>query len=184
MAVIVVGGQAKDVGKTTLVCNIVLTFREGGWTAVKISDHPHDVTGCEMLAEAPGWSILEQVVRQDKSDTARYLQSGAARALLMQAEENAIGAAAAALISRVSGNVIVESNRGAQFLSPDLFLLVVDSERDFKPSAQAQLEKADALVYRGARRSESNKPMFVATENGLDSDLELLIRKRLLRIQT
>lgn len=180
MLVIVVGGQTKDVGKTTLVCNIVSAFRERAWTAVKISDHRHEVSGCRLLAEGTGWSILEQRSLDDASDTVRYLQAGAARALLVQADEKATREAVASLPPFLSGNAIVESNRAREFLSPDLFLLVVDAERDFKPSARAQLERADVLIYRGELRSKFDKPSFSASEEGLDSRLVSLIRARIM----
>ena len=180
---IVVGGQAKDVGKTMLVCNVIATFAELRWTAVKISDHQHDVSGCKLVAEGSGWRILEQVTRDQDSDTGRYLGAGATRALLVQADENAIGEAAAALPPFVSGNLIVESNRAVEFLSPALFLLVVDAESDFKPSARAQLERADGLVWRGTRAPAIDKPRFPAVENCLDSRLASLIRDRISRAQ-
>src|SRR5579862_5177654 len=166
MPIIVVGGQAKDVGKTTLVCNIVSAFRERGWTAVKISDHRHDVSDCKLLAEGSGWCIREQLERDDTSDTARYLRAGSMRALLVQAEEGALRNAVAALHPFLSGNAIIESNRAVEFLSPDLFLLMVDAERDLKPSAQSQLQRADALVWRGPGALTMMKSSFPALPDG------------------
>lgn len=179
MPTIVVGGQAKDIGKTTLVCNIVAAFPERSWTAAKISDHRHRVSGCKLVGEGDGWSILEQVERKVSSDTARYLLAGARRALLVQAEGSALRDASNTLLQFCSGNLIIESNRALEFLSPDLFLLVVDDEREFKPSAQAQLRRAHALVSRGRRGPSMAKPSFPAMQNGLDSRLVALIRARL-----
>lgn len=178
MPVIVVGGQAKDIGKTTLVCNIVSAF-PGRWTAAKISDHQHDVSGCKLVAEGVGWSILEQFERDGGSDSGRYLQAGATRALLVQTGESTLPEATSALRQFLSGNVIIESNRAVEFTSPDLFVLVVDAEREFKPSAQSQLARADALVFRGRQAPSIAKPSFPAMRDGLDSRLESLIRTRL-----
>src|SRR5947207_7523901 len=47
--------------------------------------------------------------------------------------------------------VIVESNSLLQFLKPSLYLAVVDpGKEDFKDSARVALDRADALVLRGA----------------------------------
>jgi hypothetical protein len=49
-----------------------------------------------------------------------------------------------------SSAVIIESNSLMQFLKPSLFFAVVDPAReDFKDSAQAVLDRADAIVLRG-----------------------------------
>ena len=46
--------------------------------------------------------------------------------------------------------VIVESNSLLQFLKPSLYFAVVDpAKEDFKDSARAALDRADALVLRG-----------------------------------
>ena len=41
MAVIIVGGSGRNVGKTTLVCSLIAALPEYRWTAVKISAHEH-----------------------------------------------------------------------------------------------------------------------------------------------
>ena len=41
MAIIVVGGSNRRVGKTALVCGLVAALPEYGWTAVKITTHDH-----------------------------------------------------------------------------------------------------------------------------------------------
>ncbi len=47
--------------------------------------------------------------------------------------------------------VIVESNSLLQFLKPSLYFAVVDpAKEDFKDSARAALDRADALVLRGS----------------------------------
>lgn len=46
-----------------------------------------------------------------------------------------------------SPNVIIESNSLLEFISPDLFVMVLDcSVGDFKSSSRRFLERADALV--------------------------------------
>lgn len=190
MALIVVGGQAKNVGKTTLLLNIIAAFRELRWNAVKITNHPHEPPGCELRAESASWSIWEQVSITGESDTRRFVQAGAQSAWLIRAEDNALEEAYAALRKNVpaDNNLIVESNRIGSLLHPDLFLLMVDAgQPEFKSSAWQRLERIDAIVWRGSQRRFSgdawamisNKPSFLATKTELDPKLASFIRDRL-----
>lgn len=60
--ILVVGGSARKVGKTTVACEIIAATKDAQWFAVKISPHAHDPSPF--------------------GDTERYLAVGAARALL------------------------------------------------------------------------------------------------------
>jgi len=42
VAIVVIGGSGKDIGKTTLVCAVISALREFGWTAVKITGHDYE----------------------------------------------------------------------------------------------------------------------------------------------
>lgn len=186
MASILVGGQAKNIGKTTLVCNVIAAFPRLCWNAVKITDHRHDATGCKLRIESRSWSIWEQATAAVESDTSRFLRSGAQRAWLVRAEDDALEEAFVSLQKMLpSGiNVIVESNRLGRVFDPDLFLLIVDTARpEFKASAQQQLEKVDAILLAGMQGTVplnvpllAGKPSFQATHTGLDSKLASLIR--------
>ena len=59
--------------------------------------------------------------------------------------------------------VIVESNSLLQFLKPTLYFAVVDpAKEDFKESARAALDRADALVLRGvADELQAGAPAWV-----------------------
>ena len=75
MAIIVVGGSGRDVGKTALICGLITALPEFRWTAVKITTHFHG-------HPEPIW---EETEPGQTTDTARYLAAGAARALLVAA---------------------------------------------------------------------------------------------------
>src|SRR3954454_16479624 len=126
MALIVVGGQTKNIGKTTLICNIIAAFRQFHWTAVKISLHSHEPGDCELVAQGSGWSIWQQGSAESKRDTARFLDAGAERALLVQADEERLEVACSTLQEQLSTrNWIVESSNAATCLEADLSLLIV-----------------------------------------------------------
>ena len=188
MALILVGGQTKNVGKTTLVCNIIAAFRQFHWTAVKITAHLHQPEGCELLSQGLGWSVWEQHQMEGRTDTDRFLNAGAERALLVQAEHEYLDEPCTMLEQQFSTlNWIVESSSATTCLHADLSLLIVDpTQADFKDSAQKQLASADALVVRGTdpehrvrdiRRSFQDMPIFPLLENGLQQEISFLIRK-------
>lgn len=58
--------------------------------------------------------------------------------------------------------VIVESNSLLQFVKPSLFFAVLDpAKEDFKDSARAALDRADALVIRGEGITAGGAPQWV-----------------------
>ena len=187
MALILVGGQAKDIGKTTLICNIISALPDLQWNAIKITSHEHETRGCQLRVDGSSWSIFEQISAGTPNDTVRFVQAGAAKAFLVQVGSALVEAFAALskLLPR-NANLIVESNRAAAILEPDLFLLIAaGAERDFKPSAEQQLAKVDAVLWTDSQGLGSQnvnpllgtKPTFQLLLHGLDPKLGSLIRE-------
>lgn len=183
MALITVGGQAKHVGKTTLICNVIAVFPTFRWTAVKFTTHRHRPSNCQLRLEGPGWSLWEQVQPGNDSDTARFLAAGATRALLVEVEAANLEDACLALKRQLSPatHVLVESSSAAEFLNSDLSLLLIDPEReDSKTSARELLERADAVLSKksaaGLLQSRlAEKPHFPLLASGVDGRLCMLI---------
>lgn len=113
--IVVVGGSSRKAGKTTVVCEIIAATRKAEWIAVKVTPHTHDPSPF--------------------GDTERYMNSGAARALLVRDLSP----------GELAGNVIVESNSVLDAITPDLFVFVA-GEGDWKASAERHAAKADFLV--------------------------------------
>lgn len=123
---VVVGGQQRKVGKTSVVAAIVRAMPELEWTAVKLTSHHH--------VEEPG-----------RGDTARYLEAGAVCARLMDA-----AAADLAPLAAGGGNIICESTRVPRGMKPDCSLLLINPlQPDWKDSAREFVAHADALVVVG-----------------------------------
>ena len=164
--VIVVGGHTRSIGKTQLVCDVIAAFPAANWIAGKITQYGHGV--CAQNGEncdcAPDEHIcaIEWETRADTgTDSARFLAAGAKRAFWLRTKQGFLAEGmpilretlAATLDAEGSepATVIVESNSLMQFVKPSLYLAVVDPQReDFKESARAALDRADALVLRGA----------------------------------
>lgn len=143
MAILVVGGGGKDIGKTTLVCAIISALREFDWTAVKITGHDYEpVTKEHSLLDR---EFFEETSGGGDTDTARYLAAGACRALLVTrtGAEVPIEKIKNAIVA--DRNVIFESNRIVDALRPDVCLALIGGH-DRKVSFDRLLRVADAAV--------------------------------------
>jgi hypothetical protein len=138
---IVVGGSARGVGKTSLVCGLIAAMREHSWTAVKITSHAHQ--GRDSIYEEKGAGT------DRRGDTFRYLRAGAARSFLVTADE---GNSPVGLIStglEAAQDILIETTRFAGDFKPDLCIGVLgDASTPVKESFRPFLLRADALVVR------------------------------------
>lgn len=180
MAIVVVGGHTRNVGKTSVVAGLIAALPEFDWAAMKITQHGHgicaaDGQACECATEDHTWMISEENDRSGKTDTSRFLVAGARPVWWARTEQGRLAEAMPAIRERIAQvrNVIVESNSVLKFLRPDLYLTVLDpGTRDFKASAQEFLDRADAvLIHRSEHttpdwkkvslRPVSNRPTFL-----------------------
>jgi hypothetical protein len=191
MAIVVVGGQARNVGKTSLVANLIKALPERRWTAVKISQHEHD------LPSHASYIIREERDASGDGDTCRYLQAGARRALLISSRPGCLADAIPDLRRELgrADDVIMESNSVLEFLEPDVYLAVLDPAiLDFKSSARLYLQHASAVVLNQSERRNfrwdrplleqvMRKPIFrVRPPQYLTPDLVEFVRKTLQRM--
>lgn len=154
MAVIVVGGHSRSVGKTSVVAGLIAAMHERVWTAVKITQFGHGICSvngesCDCAVDEHTLAISDERDRSGESDTSRFLVAGAQRALWVRTKQGRLAEAMPALRARLadSRDVIVESNSVMKFLRPDLYLTVLDHDTaDFKATAMEFLDRADALL--------------------------------------
>jgi hypothetical protein len=154
VAIVVIGGHSRSVGKTSVVAGLISALREYDWTAVKITQYGHGVCSangapCDCATANHSWAISEEKGRGGESDTSRFLVAGAVRALWVRTEQGRLAEAMPALRQRLgrSRYVMVESNSVLKFLRPDLYLTVLDpGTEDFKTSAREFLDRAGAVI--------------------------------------
>ncbi|MGH9492958.1 MAG: hypothetical protein ACRD2K_05615, partial [Terriglobales bacterium] len=129
MALVIIGGHSRNVGKTSVVAGLIAALRERDWTAVKITQYGHGI--CSVNGESCGcavdehtWAITEERDAAGRSDTSRFLAAGARRALWVRTKQGRLAEAMPDLRREIAGahNVIVESNSVMKFLRPDLYL--------------------------------------------------------------
>ena len=154
MAIIVIGGHSRSVGKTSVVAGLIAALPEFHWTALKITQYGHGICSakgelCDCATDDHSWAVTEERDRGGESDTSRFLLSGAVRSLWVRTRQGMLAEAMPRVRQELAGaeNAIVESNSVMRFLRPDLYLTVLDTATaDFKTSAQEFLDRADAVV--------------------------------------
>jgi len=163
MAIIVIGGHSRSVGKTSVVAGLITALPEFNWTAMKITQYGHGICSrsgksCHCASEDHTWAISEEQNRSGKSDTSRFLLAGARHVWWVRTEQGRLDEAMPTVQRKLSEseNAILESNSILKFVRPDLYLTVLDpATADFKKSAQEALGLADAIILHEARNGES-----------------------------
>ncbi len=199
MAIIVIGGHSRSVGKTSVVAGLIAAMPEFTWTAVKITQYGHGICSangeaCDCATADHSWAISEERDRSGESDTSRFLVSGAVQALWVRTEQGRLAEAMPALRRRLEGarNVIIESNSVLKFLRPDLYLTVLDpSTADFKNSAREFLDRANAVLLHQAPGSAAwqavslkpvaDRPVFrITPPNYVTQEIVKFVRESLI----
>ncbi len=179
MAVVVVGGHSRSVGKTSVVAGLIAAMPEMRWTAVKITQYGHGICSadgapCDCATDDHSWAITDERDRSGESDSSRFLVAGAERSLWVRTRQGMLAEAMPALRERLSGNVIIESNSVMKFVRPDVYLTVLDfANADFKRSALEFLDRATAVLLHEGEE--------VPAWDGVS--LKLIQAKRVFRIQ-
>jgi hypothetical protein len=167
MAVVVIGGHSRSVGKTSVVAGLISALPKYDWTALKITQYGHGVCSmngeaCHCATDDHTWAISEEKDRSGESDTSRFLVAGAARAWWVRTEQGRLAEAIPTIRRRLaeSKNAILESNSILKFVRPDIYLTVLDpGTEDFKKSAQEFLDLADAVILHAPEQANA-KPVW------------------------
>lgn len=156
MAIVVVGGHSRSVGKTSVVAGLIAATPDRNWTALKVTQYGHGICsnhggpcGCAVDDQAHSFAIDEEQDLSGDSDTSRFLVAGAKRSLWVRTRQGFLAEAMPDVRLELASaeNAIIESNSILKFLRPDLYLTVLDfATADFKRSARDFLDRADAII--------------------------------------
>lgn len=153
MAIVVVGGHSRNIGKTSVVAGLIASLAGMQWTAMKITQFGHGVCsangapcGCET---ADHTIAISEERGESGTDSGRYLAAGAVRSLWVRTRQGQLAEAMPRIRREIerSRNVVIESNSILRFLRPEIYLSVLDpAVEDFKDSARRYLDRADAVL--------------------------------------
>jgi hypothetical protein len=155
MAIVVIGGHTRNIGKTSVVTGLIAALPEMHWTAFKITQFGHGMCSangepCDCETAEHTLAVSEERPGGDSTtDSGRYLAAGAARSFWVRTRTGDLAEAMPRIRKEIAQaeNVVIESNSILRFLRPDLYLSVLDPETaDFKESAKYFLDRADAVL--------------------------------------
>ncbi|MDW5267159.1 MULTISPECIES: hypothetical protein [Acidobacteriaceae] len=154
MAILVVGGHSRNIGKTSVVAGLIAAMPEMHWTAFKVTQFGHGVCSangepCDCETGDHAVAVSEERDGASGTDSARYLAAGAVRSFWVRTRQGQLSEAMPRIrkeLERVE-NAVIESNSILRFLRPDIYLSVLDpTVADFKDSARLYLDRADAVL--------------------------------------
>src|SRR5260370_12145219 len=155
MAIVVIGGHSRSVGKTSVVAGLIAALPEFHWTALKITQFGHGVCSadgkpCDCdTGDDHFRAISDERDTNGESDTSRFLVAGAARSLWVRTRQGRLGEAMDDIRKKIAcaENEIIDANSVMRFLKPDVYLSVLDAgTEDFKESAREFLPQADGII--------------------------------------
>jgi molybdopterin-guanine dinucleotide biosynthesis protein len=152
-AVVAVGGFTSEVGKTTLVCELLRALP--GWEAIKLTrghyrscgKDPHACCVSHLLGDVPLVRSGRAATYTPGKDTARYWDAGASNVHWVIATDGQVEEGIRLALERVAApGVVIEGNSFLEFVAADFALMVARAEGGkVKPSARRALKKSSAL---------------------------------------
>lgn len=151
--VIGIGGFTSNVGKTTLLCELLAAFP--GWEAIKTTRGHYrscgkDPEACcvsHLLGAEPVVRSGREATYEQGKDTGRYWDAGASNVHWLIATDGQIEAGIKQTLARVRAEgVFIEGNSFSQFVPVDGFVMVRRAGMTkIKRSAKQALERATAI---------------------------------------
>lgn len=163
-----VGGLTSEVGKTTLICDLLKAFPD--WEAIKTTRGHYrscgkDAHACcvsHLLQDEPVVMSGREQTYSPGKDTGRYWEAGAKNVHWVIATDDQVSKGIHEAIQRVrTRGVFVEGNSFAQYIRPNVFVMSARSDSlKSKPSARLVLDKVSAFYF-----SDMRKPIVAEVLN-------------------
>jgi len=180
-AIVGVGGFTSQVGKTTLVCDLLRAFP--GWEAIKTTRGHYrscgkDPQACcvsHLLEDEPVVRSGRELTYAPGKDTGRYWDAGATNVHWVIATDSQVEAGIKIALDRVqTAGVLVEGNSFTKFVAPDYFLMAVrPDDMRIKTTAREVLSRVSAFYLFGDGEA-TNKELLSAflsrPNSGITSD--------------
>lgn len=170
-----VGGFTSEVGKTTLLCDLLQAFP--GWEAIKMTrghyrscgKDPHACCVSDLLKDEVVIRSGRELTYSPGKDTGRYWESGAANVHWVIATNQQIEDGIKKALARVKGpGVFIEGNSFTKFIEPDFFVMVVHADDlRIKTTAREALGRVSAFYIPDADNAAEKEKLkaFLAKSN-------------------
>src|SRR5215510_12881485 len=153
--IVVIAGTSSNVGKTTLLCDLLRELRrDGSWEAIKLTrghyrscgKDPHACCVSHLLGEQPLIRSGREETYTFGKDTGRYWDAGASNVHWVIVTDNQVGQGIGMALERVkSGHVLIEGTSVLKFINADFAVMVARADQlsrmKIKPSARRALSE-------------------------------------------
>jgi hypothetical protein len=163
-----VGGFTSEVGKTTLLCDLLRAFP--GWEAIKTTrghyrscgKDPHVCCVSDLLDEEAVVRSGRELTYVTGKDTGRYWDSGAANVQWVIATDEQVEAGIKKALDDVHApGVFIEGNSFTKFIDPDYFIMAVRSDDlKIKATAKRALGRVSAFYISGDQQNGAKERLY------------------------
>src|SRR6185369_4072341 len=150
-----VGGLTSNVGKTTLMCELLRAFP--GWEAIKTTRGHYrscgkDPAACcvsDLLQDEPVIRSERELTYVPQKDTGRYWDAGAANVHWLIATDSQVKEGIDSVLQLVrSPGVFIEGNSFTEYVQPDFFIMVARPDLlKIKATAKRAMRRVSALYF-------------------------------------
>ncbi len=180
--VVAVSGFSSNVGKTTLVCELLAQLP--GWEAIKLTRGHYrscgrDPAGCcvsDLLRDEPVIRSGREANYQAGKDTARFWDAGAANVHWVIVKEDQVQQGVKQALDRVeAAGVVIEGNSFLEYVEADLTVMCARAAGGkVKTSARRALAKSDLLYLSSLDADDfTARKQFESFQANLPLDLNL-----------
>lgn len=151
--ILIVGGNARLIGKTTMVCMLLKEFsKKNNIIGLKVVTHYKDDGKYEdkkKIVLTEDFTIIKEENRQSHKGTSLMLRAGASASFLIRCKYEFINEAFNAFQQRIEKNsvIICESNSIANYIKPGVFLIIKNRDKQDKSNIFAVEKYADKIIY-------------------------------------
>ena len=153
--IVLIAGSGRNVGKTTLGCEIIQAAKKQEIVTVKITPHFHEATlGLIEIDKGKGWIISEETNASTQKDSSLFLKNGAKKSYFIQAKEDHLGDAFYAIKNLIPKDklVIIESAALHKIIEPALFIFILPNGKIIEKEIKPTLEKVDTIVISNGKQ--------------------------------
>jgi molybdopterin-guanine dinucleotide biosynthesis protein len=153
---VLIGSTGKNVGKTVAACSIIKALKQKmPVIALKVTTADRHGTSCHRGGDGCGACIFGQdfVLEEETDptaakDTARLLAAGAERVFWLRAKSDHLASGFKAFLAKIPNQsfIVVESNSLREVVKPGVFIMMVNTNERYKPSALKVLPYADLTI--------------------------------------
>jgi hypothetical protein len=151
---IMIGGNSRNSGKTTMACRIInkfsFTHEVIGLKVTSIRPGEQDLHGNHENKESANFMIFEEKNSDSHKDTSKMLKAGATHVYYIRAEENFTKQAILHFLSRYVDKqlIVCESRSLREIISPGLFLIMMRLQLETSLKDMSKyLALADKVIY-------------------------------------